>query len=55
MATSTFDRDLTITKEEDIERFWAYMESEPKPLPRHENFMEDMKRCKDLLKRIPLR
>ena len=52
MATSTFDRPLEITDEEDIKRFWAYLESEPKPLPRLKDSWKRMKEEEEWLAKI---
>jgi len=35
VATSTFDRPLVLEKDEDIQRFWEVMNSEPKPIFRN--------------------
>ena len=48
MATSTFDRPLVLEKDEDIERFWQVMNSEPKPIYMEENFMQEMDECAEL-------
>ena len=52
MSTNTFDRPLEITDEEDIKRFWAYMESEPKPLPRLKDSWKRMKEEDDQLQSL---
>ena len=44
MATSTFDRHLVLEKDEDIERFWKVMNSEPKPIFRNLKTEEGMMR-----------
>ena len=48
MATSTFDRPLVLEKDEDIERFWQVMNSEPNPIYMEENFMQEMDECAEL-------
>ncbi len=55
MATSTFDRPLVLEKDEDIQRFWEVMNSEPKPIFRDLEVEESMRRCEKLLENIPLR
>ena len=50
MATSTFDRPLVLEKDEDIERFWQVMNSEPKPIFRNLEMEEGMRRCAELFK-----
>ena len=50
MATSTFDRPLVLEKDEDIERFWQMMNSEPKPIHRNLETEEGMRRCAELFK-----
>ena len=50
MATSTFDRPLVLEKDEDIERFWEVMNSEPKPIFRNLETEEGMRRCVELFK-----
>ena len=52
MATSTFDRPLVLEKDEDIERFWQVMNSEPKPIFRHLEVEKDMDECAELLQQI---
>lgn len=52
MATSTFDRPLVIEDEEDVKRFWAAMNSEPKPIFRNPETEEGMKECAELLKNM---
>ena len=55
MSTNTFDRPLVLEKDEDIERFWQVMNSEPKPLYIDREVIEGMRRCEELLEHIPLR
>ena len=55
MATSTFDRPLVLEKDEDIERFWQVMNSDPKPISIDRDIEEGMRRCEKLLENIPLR
>ena len=50
MATSTFDRPLVLEKDEDIERFWQVMNSEPKPIFRNLETEEGMRRCAELFR-----
>ncbi len=50
MATSTFDRPLVIEKEEDIERFWKVMNSEPKPLEVDPEIIKGMRECTELFR-----
>lgn len=50
MATSTFDRPLVLEKDEDIQRFWEVMNSEPKPIFRNLEMEEDMRRCAELFR-----
>ncbi|MBQ9389992.1 MAG: hypothetical protein IJU07_07465 [Synergistaceae bacterium] len=52
MATSTFDRPLVLEKDEDIERFWQVMNSEPKPIFRNFEVEKDMEECAELFKQI---
>ena len=54
MATSTFDRPLVLEKDEDIERFWKVMNSEPKPIFRNLEVEKDMDECAELLQQIAL-
>lgn len=50
MATSTFDRPLVLEKDEDIQRFWDVMNSEPKPIFRNLETEEGMRRCAELFR-----
>ena len=50
MATSTFDRPLVLEKDEDIERFWQVMNSEPKPIFRNFEVEKDMEECAELFR-----
>ena len=54
MATSTFDRPLVLEKDEDIQRFWEVMNSDPKPIFRNLEMEEDMRRCAELFRQIAL-
>ena len=54
MATSTFDRPLVLEKDEDIQRFWEVMNSDPKPIFRNLEMEEDMRRCAELFRHIAL-
>ena len=54
MATSTFDRPLVLEKDEDIERFWKVMNSEPKPIFRNLEVEKDMDERAELLQQIAL-
>ncbi len=51
MATSTFDRELKITKTEDVKLFIEYLKSEPptEPLSTHPYDSEARKRSEQLL------
>ena len=51
MSTNTFDRPLVLEKDEDIERFWQVMNSEPKPLYIDREVIEGMRRCEELFER----
>lgn len=50
MATSTFDRLLVLEKDEDIQRFWEVMNSDPKPIFRDLEVEEGMRRCAELFR-----
>lgn len=55
MSTNTFDRPLIIEDEEDIKRFWDFMENaERHPIYRDPEFEEGMRRCAEKLKHIRL-
>ena len=51
MSTNTFDRPLVLEKDEDIERFWLVMNSEPKPLYIDREVIEGMRRCEELFEK----
>ncbi len=51
MSTNTFDRPLVLEKDEDIERFWQVMNSEPKPLYIDREVIEGMRRCEELFEK----